>query len=81
VKLQSRVKMPSTRGKNGKDPVNLYYNLVLGVRCISLRIGGEALKRWLRLSVEPTLRYHPWCIGFLTALRESGRWTVPGGVV
>jgi len=29
--------------------------------------------------VEPTLRYLPWCIGLLTARRESGRWTVPGG--
>ena len=26
-----------------------------------------------------TLRYHPWCIGFLTSRRESGRWTLPGG--
>ena len=29
--------------------------------------------------VEPTLKYHPCYVSHLTATRESGRWTVPGG--
>ena len=38
--------------------------------------GFEAL---LLGSVEPSLKYHPWCVSHLTVTRESGHGTVLGG--
>jgi hypothetical protein len=41
--------------------VNLYYSLTLGI------------EHGTPVSVEPSLKYHPWVFGALTWAREPGR--------
>ena len=58
--------------------MNLYYILVLAAdnSCVE-KVGGD--EEAVLAVLEPTLKYHPCVICFLTVTREAGHGTVLGG--